>query len=157
MGDWANHLTTTFPEVRLKRFIEMRGADVGPLRRICALSAFWVGLLYDTEALNAAEALTRHWNYPEVRYLRDEVPVKGLRATLRNRSALEIAREAVEIARMGLKNRAMLNSEGYDETVYLAPIEEVIARGTTSAEEMLSQFNTIWGGSVEPAFVEYAY
>jgi len=157
IGDWANHLTTTFPEVRLKRYIEMRGADVGPLRRICALSAFWVGLLYDSEALNAAEALTRHWSYPEIRYLRDEVPIKGLHAILRNRSVLEIAREVLEISRTGLRNRAMLNSEGFDETVYLAAIEEVIARGTTSAEEMLSQYNTIWGGSVEPAFVEYAY
>ncbi|PRD50399.1 glutamate--cysteine ligase [Phyllobacterium myrsinacearum] len=157
MGDWTNHLSTLFPEVRLKRFLEMRGADGGPWRRICALPAFWVGILYDAEALDAAEALTRDWTYPEVQALRDEVPAKGLRATLRNRSVHDISRDVLAISRLGLKNRALLNSEGFDETHYLASLEEVVARGTTSAEQMLSQYNTVWGGSVEPAFLEYAY
>jgi glutamate--cysteine ligase len=157
MGDWTNHLSTLFPEVRLKRFLEMRGADGGPWRRICALPAFWVGLLYDEEALDAAEAMTSDWTYPEVQALRDEVPAKGLSATLRNRSVHEIARDALAISRLGLKNRAKLNSEGFDETHYLSSLEEVVARGTTSAEQMLSQYNSAWGSSVEPAFLEYAY
>jgi len=85
------------------------------------------------------------------------VPAKGLQATLRNRSAHEIARDVLAISRLGLKNRALLNSEGFDETHYLASLEEVVARGTTSAEQMLSQYNTAWGSSIEPVFLEYAY
>ncbi len=157
MGDWANHLSTLFPDVRLKRFLEMRGADGGPWRRICALPAFWVGLLYDDAALDAAEDLTRDWTFEEVRAMREEVPEKALSTVFRNRSLLEIARETLAISRLGLKNRARKNRDGYDETSFLSTLDEVVARGTTSAEEMLSAYHTRWGGSIEPAFLEYAY
>ncbi|PRD41833.1 glutamate--cysteine ligase [Phyllobacterium phragmitis] len=157
MGDWANHLSTLFPEVRLKRFLEMRGADGGPWRRICALPAYWVGLLYDAEALNAAEDLTRDWQYEEVQELRDAVPAQGLNAIFRNRAVRDIARETLEISHLGLKNRNRLNSDGFDETHYLAPLEEIVARGTTDAEKMLSQYHSVWGSSIEPIFLEYAY
>ncbi|RCS24637.1 glutamate--cysteine ligase [Phyllobacterium salinisoli] len=157
MGDWANHLSTLFPEVRLKRFLEMRGADGGPWRRICALPAYWVGLLYDTEALDAAEELTRDWQYEEVQELRDAVPAQALSAVFRNRTVRDIARETLEISHLGLKNRKRLNSEGFDETHYLAPLEEIVARGTTDAEKMLSQYHSVWGSSIEPIFLEYAY
>ena len=157
MGDWANHLSTLFPDVRLKRFLEMRGADGGPWRRICALPAFWVGLLYDSEALDAAEALTRDWTYNEVKEMRDAVPAGGIGAEFRGKTLREVAREVLAISRQGLQNRDRKNRDGYDETSFLNTLDEVVARGTTSAEEMLAAYHTRWGGSIEPVFLEYAY
>ncbi|MBE1202728.1 glutamate--cysteine ligase [Aminobacter carboxidus] len=157
MGDWANHLSTLFPDVRLKRFLEMRGADGGPWRRICALPAFWVGLLYDPAALDAAEEFTRDWTYAEVLAMRDAVPEQGIAASFRNTTLREIGREVLTISRQGLVNRGRKNREGFDEAGFLNTLDEVIARGTTSAEEMLNAYNTRWGGSIEPAFLEYAY
>ncbi len=155
MGDWANHLSTLFPDVRLKRFLEMRGADGGPWRRICALPAFWVGLLYDAEALDAAEAYTKDWTFEEVDALRNDVPVKGLNATFRGIKLLDIAADVLEIARKGLKNRAYKNSDGYDERTFLAPIEEVIAKKSTLAEDMVAQFNGRWNGDIDALFDDY--
>jgi glutamate--cysteine ligase len=157
IGDWANHLSTLFPDVRLKRFLEMRGADGGPWRRICALPALWVGLLYDEAALDMADTMTRDWTYHEVAEMRAAVPAEGLGAQFRNRVMRDIARDALEISRIGLTNRAMLNRDGYDETSFLAPLDEAVARGTTSAQEMVQAYHTRWGGSIEPAFLEYAY
>lgn len=157
MGDWANHLSTLFPDVRLKRFLEMRGADAGPWRNICALPAFWVGLLYDSAALDAAEALTSKWSYEDVIAMRNAVPDQGLATRMGEHSLLEIGREVVEISRMGLANRARRNKEGYDETIFLNPLKEVLVRGTTSAEEMLRAYHGRWNGSLDPAFSEYAY
>ncbi|WP_157016921.1 glutamate--cysteine ligase [Mesorhizobium xinjiangense] len=157
MGDWANHLSTLFPDVRLKRFLEMRGADGGPWRRICALPAFWVGLLYDDEALDAADTLTAGWSYADVHAMRDAVPAKGLDATLGNAGLRDVAREVLTISRLGLKNRGRKNREDFDETHFIAPLEEIVARGTTSAQEMVTAFHTRWGGSIEPVFLEYAY
>jgi len=157
MGDWANHLSTLFPDVRLKRFLEMRGADGGPWRRICALPAFWVGLLYDREALDTAEALTRDWTYGEVLAMRDAVPEQGIAAPFRNTTLREVGREVLAISRDGLRRRRRLNRDGYDETSFLSTLDEVVARGTTSAEEMLGAYHTRWGGSIEPVFLEYAY
>ncbi len=157
MGDWANHLSTLFPDVRLKRFLEMRGADGGPWRRICALPALWVGLLYDAQALDAAETLTRDWTFREINELRNTVPAQGINAEFRGRLLRELAREVLGLARLGLANRARKNRDGYDETSFLNTLDEVVARGTTSAEEMLSAYHTRWGGSIEPVFLEYAY
>jgi glutamate--cysteine ligase len=157
MGDWTNHLSTLFPDVRLKRFLEMRGADGGPWRRICALPAFWVGLLYDAEALDQVDALTRNWTFIETSAMRSAVPKEGLNVMLRNSSLREIAREVLGISRLGLANRRRLNRDGFDETHYLAPLEEVVARGTTSAEDMVRAYHTRWGGSIEPVFMEQAY
>jgi glutamate--cysteine ligase len=157
MGDWENHLSTLFPDVRLKRFLEMRGADGGPWRRICALPAFWVGLLYDESALDAAADMTRDWSFEEVRAMRDAVPQRAIAVEFRGRSLREIARDVLAISRMGLRNRARKNRDGFDETPFLNTLDEVVARGTTSAEEMLAAYHTRWGGSIEPAFLEYAY
>ena len=157
IGDWANHLSTLFPDVRLKRFLEMRGADGGPWRRICALPAFWVGLLYDEAALDAAETLTADWTFEEVREMRAAVPAEGIAATFRGNSLRDIAREVLDISRAGLKGRGRKNRDGYDETTFLSTLDEVVARGTTSAEEMLNAYHTRWGDSIEPAFLEYAY
>ncbi|MCZ2328916.1 glutamate--cysteine ligase [Bartonella sp. F02] len=157
LGDWVNHLSTLFPEVRLKRFLEMRGADSGSLQHICALSAFWVGLLYDSEALNEAEALTKDWSYEEVLNMRQEVPQKGLKTSFRQISILELARQAVAISRKGLNNRKFYNANGLDETNFLNPLEEIIAAGQTDADKLLSYYHSIWNKSVEPVFSEYAY
>ena len=157
MGDWANHLSTLFPDVRLKRFLEMRGADGGPWRRICALPAFWVGLLYDEAALDAAETLTSAWTFEDVSAMRDAVPTEGLDAVIRNRPLVDVARDVLQISRTGLANRDRRNADGYDETHFLAPLEEAVARGTTSAQEMVTAYHTRWGGSIEPVFLEYAY
>ena len=157
MGDWANHLSTLFPEVRLKRFLEMRGADGGPWNKICALPAFWVGLLYDGAALDAAEDMTRDWTFEDVTALREAVPVRGLDAEMRGRSLHALCRDLLEIARQGLKSRARLNDEGNDESHFLSPLEEIVARGETAAGAMLKLYHGRWKGSVEPAFDEYAY
>ena len=157
MGDWANHLSTLFPDVRLKRFLEMRGADGGPWRRICALPAFWVGLLYDETTLGAAEALTADWTYEEVLAMRNAVPEQGLGAMFRGHSLNEMARDVLALSREGLQARGRKNRDGYDETSFLSTLDEVVARGTTSAEELVRAYHTRWGGSIEPVFLEYAY
>ncbi|GHC67753.1 glutamate--cysteine ligase [Limoniibacter endophyticus] len=157
LGDWTNHLSTLFPDVRLKKFLEMRGADGGPWRRICALPAFWVGLLYDEAALDAAEQLTRDWTFEEVQAMRDTVPVKALATAFRNTTMRELARETLAISRLGLKNRNRTNSEGFDETHFLSPLEEVVARGTTLSEELLTAYHLRWGNSIDPLFLEQAF
>ena len=158
MGDWINHLGFLFPDVRLKRFIEMRGADGGPWRRICALPALWVGLLYDKTALNEADAMTRRWTPEQVSAMRDEVPKLGLKAmTPDGRTVHEVARDIVHIAERGLAARARLNSAGFDETDFLAPLAEVVAKGQTQAEDLLDRFNGPWKSRIEPLFNELAY
>jgi glutamate--cysteine ligase len=157
MGDWKNHLSTLFPEVRLKTFLEMRGADAGPWRRICALPAFWVGLLYDRDALAAAKALIADWTAEERQDLRDAVPRSALATRFRNRTMLDLARDVVAISRDGLRRRATRGSEAPDETIYLAPIEETLALGRSPADLLLAQYQTRWGRSVDPLFEEYLY
>ncbi|WP_438749967.1 glutamate--cysteine ligase [Pararhizobium sp. O133] len=157
MGDWTNHLSTLFPDVRLKRFLEMRGADGGPWRRICALPAFWVGLLYDDEALAAAEDLTRGWTYEDTLAMRNVVPVEGLRATHNGKSLFDLAREVLSISRLGLKNRNRLNGDEIDESIFLAPLDEVLAKKATLAEDLLALYNGRWNGSVDPVFTDYQY
>ncbi len=157
MGDWANHLSTAFPDVRLKTYMEMRGADGGPWRRICALPAFWVGLLYDDTALGAAETLVADWSQDERDALRADVPRAGLATAFGNRTVLDIARDCVDIARAGLKARGVMSSGGYDESEYLAPLEETLALKKTPADLLLHAYRTRWGESVEPVFDEFAY
>ncbi len=157
MGDWTNHLSTLFPDVRLKRFLEMRGADGGPWRRICALPAFWVGLLYDDAALDAAEDLTRDWTYEETLSMRNAVPAQGLNALHRGIPLFDMAREVINISRLGLKNRNRLNGDEVDESIFLAPLDEVLAKKATLAEDLLARYNGRWNGSVEPVFADYQY
>jgi glutamate--cysteine ligase len=157
VSDWANHLATIFPEVRLKRYLEMRGSDAGPWRRLAALSAFWVGLLYDDDSLDAAWDLVKTWTAEERQRLRDEVPRLGFAATIRGRTVLDISRDCLVLARRGLARRERLDINGCDETLHLEVLEQYVERGITPAEELLQKFHGPWGGSVEPAFTEYAY
>ncbi len=156
MGDWTNHVSTVFPDVRLKRFLEMRGADGGPWRSIVALPAFWVGLLYDETAIGQAAEMVREWSAEERDALRQSVPRQGLDAPFRNRTVRDLARDAVEIARGGLARRARLNREGADETGFLAPLDEALDKGTP-ARRMLTEFDGAWNGDISRAFAEYAF
>ncbi len=157
ISDWANHISTIFPEVRLKRYLEMRGADGGPGRRLAALPALWVGILYDDSSLDAAWDLVKGWSADERQKLRDDVPAQGFAATIRNRTMLSLAEETLKIARDGLQRRRRINAGGEDETKYLEPLDDLVSRGTTPAEELLAKYYGPWAGSVEPVFSEYAY
>jgi glutamate--cysteine ligase len=157
VSDWANHLSTIFPEVRLKRYLEMRGQDVGPRPMIAAESAFWVGLFYDSRSLDAAWDLAKRWTAAERQKLRDDVPKLGFSAQIGGRSVLELARETLALSRAGLKRRARLDGFGRDEALFLEPLERLVEAGETQADILLRRFNGEWGGSVEPVFEALAY
>lgn len=157
LGDWTNHLSTVFPEVRLKSFLEMRGADGGPWRRICALPAFWVGLVYDAEALDAAWELCRAWSAEERAALRRDVPRQALKAEIAGRSVQALGEDVVAIARSGLERRARAGMGDPDEAGFLGPVEETLALGRTPAELLLDKYHGTWERSVDPVFSEYAY
>ncbi|MCW8874030.1 MAG: glutamate--cysteine ligase [Xanthomonadales bacterium] len=157
LKDWEDHLTTAFPEVRLKRYLEMRGADGGPWGRLCALPALWAGLLYHQPSLDAAWDIARDWSMEERIRLRAEVPRLGLRAEVRGRSVRDMARELIELARKGLAARGRLNAAGDNETGFLSPLQEVAETGVTPAERKLALYHGAWNGSVDPVFTECAY
>jgi glutamate--cysteine ligase len=157
IADWANHLSSIFPEVRLKRYLEMRGADVGPPERIVAMSALMAGLYYDPDALRAAEALTQGWTAEDRQKLRDDVPLIGLAAEIRGRTLHAIALDMLAIARGGLKRRARVNSMGEDETILLAPLEAIAETGRAPARHWIERHEGPWGRSVEPAFDEAGF
>jgi glutamate--cysteine ligase len=154
ISDWANHVSTIFPEVRLKRYLEMRGSDANPWLRLPALPALWVGMLYDDASLDAAWDLVKEWTAEERQRLRDEVPKAGFAASIRGRSMRDLAKETLAIAGEGLKRRRRLDAEGRDETRYLEPLEQFVARGRTPAEELLEKYSGSWGGSVAPIYDE---
>jgi glutamate--cysteine ligase len=157
LTDWADHVTTAFPEVRLKRYLELRGADAGGLDMLCALPALWVGLLYDGGALEAAHDLVRDWTVEEMTRLRREVPRLALRTPHRGRPLQEVAREVLAIARAGLQARRRRDAAGHDEAGYLAPLDLIVDSGETRAERLLKAYHGRWGGSVDPIFTEEAY
>ncbi len=156
LSDWANHLSTIFPEVRLKTFLEMRGADAGPTPFLLALPALFAGLLYDGTALDAAWDLVRGWGDADRETLRAEVPRLGLAATVAGRPLREVARETLAIARSGLAARARRDAAGADETMYLDCLDAVLAGGS-EAERLLALYEGPWGRSVDPAFRECVY
>jgi glutamate--cysteine ligase len=153
-SDWANHLSTIFPEVRLKRYLEMRGADVGPPERICALAALMVGLYYDRDSLAGAGDLIKGWSREERQKLRDDAPRVALEARIDGRTLRDIASDALSLARAGLKRRAKLDARGLDETGYLDPIDAIVATGRPPAQNWIEKFEGFWNQSVEPAFQE---
>jgi glutamate--cysteine ligase len=157
IDDWSDHLTTLFPEVRLKRFLEMRGADGGPWRRICALPAFWVGLLYDPGALDQAYELIRSWSAEERQTLRNQAPELGLQTPFREGTLQDVAKDAVRIAAAGLQARGRLNSRGDDETTFLDFVAETAASGRVPADELLTRYKNSWKGDVSRIFSEYAF
>jgi glutamate--cysteine ligase len=156
-ADWSNHLTTLFPEVRLKRFLEMRGADGGPWRRLCGLPAIWTGLLYDTASLDAAWDLVKDWTEEERQALRDAVPRQALKAPFRGGTLQGVAREVVAIAKAGLKARGELSLFCGDESSFLEIVEQVAESGITPAETLLTKYERDWQGDIDKIFTSEAY
>jgi glutamate--cysteine ligase len=157
MGDWINHLTTLFPEARAKQFIEMRGADGGPWQGLCALPAFWVGLVYCQGSLDAAWDLVADWRVEERECLREDVATMGLAAEIGGRRVHNIAADLLKISREGLRFRGKIDSFGDNEEHFLNAVESVVEDGRSPAEEMLDKYHGAWGGIVDKVFEEYSY
>lgn len=157
LGDWSAHMTTLFPEARVKRYIEMRGADGGPWKRLCALPALWVGLIYCDDALAACLDLVKDWTVEEREALRAAVPRLGLRTPFRGGTVLDIARKVVAIAEHGLAKRAADNGMGSDETMFLQVLKKTVETGKSPADDLLDAYNGRWNGDIRQLFAEYAY
>ncbi|KPQ14868.1 MAG: glutamate--cysteine ligase GshA [Rhodobacteraceae bacterium HLUCCA09] len=159
LSDWADHLTTIFPEARIKKYIEMRGADGGPWRRLCALPAFWVGLTYDQAALDAAWDMVKGWDAETREGLRVAASVDALQGEAGGLKLRDLAREALAIAEAGLRARAMPGAGGLipDETHFLNALQESVETGQVPADELLARYHGDWGGRLEPIFADYAY
>ena len=152
LDDWRDHLTTLFPDVRLKRFLEMRGADSGSLPALVALPALWVGLLYDDDTLDAAYALIADWTLQERQALRDSVPRLGLATPFRKRGVLDLAREIVSLAETGLKRRKRLDPNGADESKALEPLFGILEQGRSPADLLLADYAGGWKGNIDKVF-----
>ncbi|MCP4329020.1 MAG: glutamate--cysteine ligase [Alphaproteobacteria bacterium] len=156
-GDWNDHLTTIFPEVRLKRFLEMRGTDGGPWRSLCALPALWVGLLYDQGALDAAWDLVKDWSMEEYAALRDDVPKSGFATPFRDGTVRDLSLEVLAIARQGLRHRAVPDRIGHNEEGFLATLQENADSGMTPADYLLDDYHQRWNGDIDRIYAECAY
>ena len=150
-------MTTAFPEVRLKKFLEMRGADGGGWGRLCALPALWVGLLYEQSALDAAWDIVKDWTAEERQKLRDDVPRLGLKAMIRGRTMRELAAEVLVLARTGLAARAISGCKGKPETTFLDVLDETVSSGKTAADNLLDLYNGAWKGDVSRVFRDFSY
>ncbi len=157
IADWADHISTIFPEVRLKQYLEMRGADAGSWSRLCALPALWAGLLYCPDCLAAAWELCRGWTPEERAHLREDAARVGLKAKIAGRTAQDVAKDMLAIAHEGLKRRDRLSAGMVDETAYLAEVEEIAETGVTAAERLLELYHGPWKGDVSRVFEECAY
>ena len=155
--DWADHTTTIFPEVRLKKYLEMRGADAGPWSRLCALPALWMGIFYDAPALAAAWDLCKDWKIEDHERLRADVARQGLKAQIAGRSVQDVAKDLLAISRSGLKNRNRLSGGMVDETGYLSELDQIAESGITPAERLLELYNTRWAGDAGRVFDDFAY
>ena len=154
-SDWVDHLSTAFPEVRMKSFLEMRGADGGPWNRICALPALWVGLLYDDGALDAAWDLVKDWTMEEREHLRNAVPAQALDAPLpRGGTLRDLAAHVLDIAHHGLTARARLDSTGSSEAGFLEPLHEIVESGKVPAQRLLEKYHGAWNGDIARVYEE---
>ncbi|MCI4661073.1 MAG: glutamate--cysteine ligase [Neomegalonema sp.] len=157
LSDWADHLTTIFPEARLKKFIEMRGADGGPWRRICALPAFWVGLMYDDTALDAAWDLAKGWSQEDRLTLRRDAARLALKAEVQGQSVQDIAGRLLAISEAGLKARAKAFGFDGDESHFLNELKQIVQSGETQADELLRRYESEWQGDFAPLYAEYSF
>ena len=155
--DWENHLTTLFPEARVKRFIEMRGADSGPWQSLCALPALWVGLLYDPATLQKGLDMVADWSAAERQALRIQVPISGLKTKFRDRTVLDIARDIVALAEQGLAARAHSDGSGGDERGFLGTLQKTVNDGKTPADRILEAYHGRWQGDLSHLFKEYSF
>jgi glutamate--cysteine ligase len=159
LSDWADHLTTTFPEARIKQFMEMRGADGGPWRRLCALPALWTGLLYDQGALDAAWDLVKDWDAETREEWRVAASVDALQAEVGGVKMQDLAREVLAISEMGLKARAKPGAGGMvpDERHFLNALIDSVESGKVPADELLDKYHGEWGGDLSKVYGEYNY
>jgi glutamate--cysteine ligase len=158
LTDWTDHLSTAFPEVRLKSFLEMRGADGGRWGKICALPALWVGLLYDSQALDAGWELVKHWTVEEREKLRDDVPKLALEAVTPDGETMqEFSAKVLQIASDGLTRRNMLNSAGDNEGGFLDPLRDVVLSGMTPADRLLAKYHGEWHGDLSHIYEEFSF
>jgi glutamate--cysteine ligase len=157
LKDWADHTTTIFPEVRLKQYLEMRGADSGPWSRLCALPALWTGIFYDSAALAAAWDLCKDWKIEDHERLRADVARLGLKAEIAGRTVQDVAKDTLAISRGGLKRRNRLSAGMVDETNYLSELDEIAASGITPAERLLELYHGPWAGDASKVFESFAY
>jgi glutamate--cysteine ligase len=157
LRDWNDHITTIFPEVRLKKYLEMRGSDSGPWRRLCALPALWTGLLYEQSPLDAAWDMVKNWTGAERQALRDAVPRKGLKAMIRGRTVQDIAKDVLKLSRAGLEARNQQGCKGKTEASFLDVLDETVHTGKTAAENLLDLYNGAWNGNIERVFRDFAY
>lgn len=159
LSDWADHMTTVFPEARVKKYIEMRGADGGPWRRLCALPALWVGLTYDQGALDAAWDLVKGWDAETREALRRSAGRDGLQAQAGGVRMHDLAREVLAIAEGGLKARARSGNDGLvpDETHFLNALKESVDSGKVPADELLEKYRGAWNGDLTRIYDEYSY
>jgi glutamate--cysteine ligase len=158
LTDWTDHLSTAFPEVRLKSFLEMRGADGGRWSRICGLPALWVGLLYDDQALDEAWELVKHWRIEQREKLRHDVPKLALDAvTPDGENMRDFAARVLDASAAGLSRRAQLNSAGDNEGGFLDPLRDVLATGMTPADRLLARYNGAWNGDVSHIYEEFSF
>lgn len=157
ISDFDDHLSTIFPEVRLKTFLEMRGSDTGPWGELCAFPAFWVGLLYDQTSLDAAWDLVKDWTAEERDQMRRDVPRLGLQTPFRNGSLQDIAIQALKISRAGLNARNLLNAHGENETVFLQELDEFARTGKTNADRLIDLYNGDWNGDIMQAYTDCVY
>lgn len=157
LSDFEDHLSTIFPEVRLKQFLEMRGADTGPWDELCALPAFWVGLLYDQTALDAAWDYVKDWTEEERQQLRVDVPRDGFQTKFRNKALQNIAKDVLAISRAGLNARGRLNAHGENETIFLQDLDRMALLGESNADRLIRQFKGAWDGDITRTYKECIY
>ncbi len=158
IADWNDHLSTAFPEVRLKSFLEMRGSDGGPWNRICALPALWVGLLYDQGALDAAWDLVKHWTIEDHQRIRDAVPKLGLATPMPDgRTMNDLAKDVLDIATVGLNARGQINSMGDNESGFLNPLRQIVDCGKSPAQQLLEKYHGEWGGDLSKVYDEMSF
>jgi glutamate--cysteine ligase len=157
LKDWNDHITTIFPEVRLKQYLEMRGSDSGPWRRLCALPALWTGLLYEDGSLDAALDMVKNWTAAERQALRDAIPREGLKAMIRGRTVQDIAKDMLKLSRSGLERRNQQGCKGKTEASFLDVLDETVHTGKTAAENLLELYHGAWNGNIERVFRDFAY
>ena len=155
--DWENHLTTIFPEVRLKSFLEMRGADGGSFESVCALSSFWVGLLYDSESLDSSFDLIKDFNIKQLQELRIEVAKNGLHSIIGGIEIQEIAKKVLKLSREGLRNRNILNENGDSEEIFLDPLQKILSSGKSSSDDLIQKFSNNWNKNLVNMYKEYTF
>ena len=157
LSDWADHMTTVFPEARVKKYIEMRGADCGDVPHLAALPALWVGLTYDQTALDAAWDLAKDWSLETREGLRIAASVAGLQGEAGGVKLLDLARDVVAIAQAGLKARGQQNAQGHDEVHFLDVLAESAASGRVPADQLLSDYSGKWAGELSRIYADYSY